>query len=444
VTDDNDLQNQFKALLHSRSDVTADEVIARTALATSSRARTAKSRGIATRRFGLSGRSAVAWTFGVILLIVAVTLGTSALTTSGKGSKRPTSVPPPTSSNQSVPTTTTRSTTETSTSTTSVRPSTVGVRTCTATDLGASVNTGVGAGGFTGQTMVLTNHSTKACSMDGYPGVELLGSGGNVISNAARGCVYLQGCSTAFTKVVVQPGGSAYFVFVWRDNPQGPAQTSCPESATALVTPPNAYDHLTVQLHIAPCGIPPVFGVGTVQAGTDITTTVNVFNPWTPERTLYPQFKVLGHLSGGSCFVGSMPDASIADPSNEYAWRCNTERGILDPCFAPRGKTDVTELACVAAPYLGFGVYLLELSQPLAKSSTGFTPKGVWPLVLELSNGDQCSVIQGTSSAPFFFNYGCNHGTASEPTTAHEPWTVSYLPNGAHAPVTVPVTSAWE
>jgi hypothetical protein len=279
--------------------------------------------------------------------------------------------------------------------------------------------------------------------MDGFPGVELLSASGEVITNAARACVYLQ-CSTTLSNVVVQPGEFAHFVFVWRDNPQGPAQTSCPESATALVTPPNAYDHLTVPLHIAPCGVPPVFGVGTVQAGTGVTTTVNIFDPWTPERTLYPQFKVLGHISGGSCFVGSVPDASIADTSNEYAWRCNTDRGILDPCFAPRGKTDVAELACAVAPYLGFGVYLLELSKPLANSSTGFTPKGVWPLVLELSNGDQCSVIQGTSSAPFFFNYGCNHGTASEPTASHEPWTVSYAPNGATAPVTVTVTEAWQ
>jgi hypothetical protein len=152
----------------------------------------------------------------------------------------------------------------------------------------------------------------------------------------------------------------------------------------------------------------------------------------------------LGHLSGGSCFVGSVPDASIADSDNEYAWRCTTDRGILDPCFAPRKATHVSELACAVAPYLGFGVYLLELSKPLANSSTGFTPKGTWPLVLELSNGDQCSVIQGTSSAPFFFNYGCNQGTASKPTSTHEPWTVSYAPNGAHTPVTVTVITSWQ
>ena len=212
MTDDTDLQNQFKALLHNRSDVTADEVIARTTFATSSAAHSAKGRGIATRRFGLSGRSAVAWTFGVILLIVAVTLGTSALTTPGKGPKRSTPLPPPTATNHSVPTTTTPSTTEKSTSTTSVRPPTVEVTTCTAPDLGASVNNDVGAGGFTGQTMTLTNHSTKACAMDGFPGVELLSVGGEVITNAARACVYLQ-CSTTLTNVVVQPGESAYFVF---------------------------------------------------------------------------------------------------------------------------------------------------------------------------------------------------------------------------------------
>jgi hypothetical protein len=339
--------------------------------------------------------------------------------------------------------TTTRPTSNTSLSSiTPILPTTVGTATCAATDLEAAVNTGAGAGGFTSGVVTLTNHSVNACSSEGFPGVELLGANGGVITNAARGCVYLQGCSTSLTNVILEPDASAYFVFVWRDNPPEPSETTCPESVTALVTPPNAFDHLTLPLHIAPCGLPPVFGVGTVQAGTGVSTTVDIFNPWTPVGTLEPGYTALGHLYGGSCLVGSKPWSSLADPSNEYAWRCDTDRGIYDPCFAPRGKTDVSELACVITPYLRLGVYLLELSKPLAQSSTGFTPRGVWPLILILSNGDQCSVIQGTASPPFY--YGCNHGSASEPATAREPWTVSYLPNGANARLTVAVNTAWE
>jgi hypothetical protein len=174
------------------------------------------------------------------------------------------------------------------------------------------------------------------------------------------------------------------------------------------------------------------------------STTVDSFNPWIAAGSLNSHYRSLGHLSGGSCLVGSKSDASIADTSNEYAWRCSTDQGIYDPCFAPRGEKDVSELACAATPYLRLDVYLLDLSTPLASSSTGFTPNGVWPLVLLLSNGDQCTVIQGTASPPFNFHYGCAHGTASQPTTAHEPWTVSYLPNGANTPVSVAVTTVWE
>jgi hypothetical protein len=168
------------------------------------------------------------------------------------------------------------------------------------------------------------------------------------------------------------------------------------------------------------------------------STTVRTFSPWTAAGTLGPDFQLLGHLSGGSCFA-----ASIADGSSENAWRCTTDQGMYDPCLAPPGKTNVTELACAVTPYLQGGVYLLALTQPLPISSNGFTPTGTWPLVLVLSNGDQCEVIQGTATQDDF-NYGCKSGNASNPSTTSEPWTVRYLPNGAHVSVTMTVTTAWE
>jgi hypothetical protein len=173
-------------------------------------------------------------------------------------------------------------------------------------------------------------------------------------------------------------------------------------------------------------------------------TILKTFNPWVAEGTLSTGTRVLGHLSGGSCFVGTVPWSSIADASNKNAWRCNTDQGLYDPCFAPPGNTNVTELACARTP--SSGVYLLALSQPLPSSSTGSTPTGVWPWVLVLANGDQCQVVQGT--APTFgqvgLNYGCERGNASPPSTASEPWTVKFLATGAHALTTVTVTSAWE
>jgi hypothetical protein len=67
-------------------------------------------------------------------------------------------------------------------------------------------------------------------------------------------------------------------------------------------------------------------------------------------------------------------------------------------------------------------------------------------LVLVLSNGAQCEVIQGT--APTFgkigLSYWCNGGDASPPLTASGAWSVSYLPNGAESLITLAVTTAWE
>ncbi len=124
-----------------------------------------------------------------------------------------------------------------------------------------------GAGGFTGGIVLLVNKGTHACVLDGYPGLELLTSGGKVITNAARRCAYLQ-CPTTATRIVLSAGHVAHFEYVWLDNPQMPRQRTCPQSRTALVTPPGAYDHQAIPLLIAPCGIPPVLGVGTVQAGS--------------------------------------------------------------------------------------------------------------------------------------------------------------------------------
>lgn len=122
-----------------------------------------------------------------------------------------------------------------------------------------------GAGGYSSGAVTLINEGTRTCVLDGYPGVELLDSHGTLITNAARHCTYIQ-CPTSLTRVALAPGHSAHFAYVWQDSPPE-RQKTCPESATALVTPPNAYDHRAVPLHIAPCGLPAVFGVGTVQAG---------------------------------------------------------------------------------------------------------------------------------------------------------------------------------
>ena len=168
-----------------------------------------------------------------------------------------------------------------------------------------------------------------------------------------------------------------------------------------------------------------------------LTTAARTYRPWASPGRLNPGFKVVGTLSSTSCFSGS-----IADPNNQDAWRCE---GLYDPCFAPRDETNVSELACAVLPYLDDKVELLTLSRPLAKSSNGFKPTGVLPLVMVLSNGAQCSVIQGTATYPSY-NYGCSLGPSSyatPPDTTVQPWTVKWIDKGANSAVTASVLTAW-
>jgi hypothetical protein len=116
--------------------------------------------------------------------------------------------------------------------------------------------------------VVLTNESSVTCTLDGYPGMELLDAAGRPITDATRGCGYLTCGDIQSSLVALRPRANAYFLVDWRDNPEAPAQMTCPTSASALITPPDEYDHLVVPLAIAVCGIPPVLGVSPVAAGT--------------------------------------------------------------------------------------------------------------------------------------------------------------------------------
>lgn len=136
---------------------------------------------------------------------------------------------------------------------------------CSAEQLQGSVSNPGGAA--TSQEFVqLTNVSSQPCHMQGFPGLDLINSSGTSIVNAGRGCPWASAgsCATQLDYVSLPAhGGAASFGFAWQSTP-APGQ-QCPESASALVTPPNAFDHLTLPLQIAVCGDPLRLGVGTVQ-----------------------------------------------------------------------------------------------------------------------------------------------------------------------------------
>jgi hypothetical protein len=186
----------------------------------------------------------------------------------------------------------------------------------------------------------------------------------------------------------------------------------------------------------------PTTGATTTTPTTGAATThVEGFSPLTPTRTLAPGVVAVDHISGTACTM-----ASSFDTGDQYAWRCvQSGGGFYDPCFAPPGQSEVTQVACVDDPWSG--VTVMTLAQPLAHSSWG-TPHSSqeeYPWAMVLANGQRCGTIEGTGSnvGGVDLNFGCTGGDGSFPDTGTEPWTVKYAANGSNQVVSVAVTTAW-
>jgi hypothetical protein len=117
---------------------------------------------------------------------------------------------------------------------------------------------------------MLTNSSSTTCTLDGYPGMQLLSAQGTSIpTNVERGGLG-GGASAAANQapavVTLAQRQAAAFTLEYEDVPVG-GETSCPTSAKAEITPPNDVAFAVVTLRIAPCDggtvhVSPVFGSG--------------------------------------------------------------------------------------------------------------------------------------------------------------------------------------
>ncbi len=121
----------------------------------------------------------------------------------------------------------------------------------------ASVGQGDGAAGTIYQTVNFTNTGTTTCTLKGYPGMQLYGSGGATIpTTVVRGLGANSGGTPAAAAppalVTLAPKVAAQFTLRFEDVPVD-NESSCPMSATAAVTPPNLFTSLSVALAIAPC-----------------------------------------------------------------------------------------------------------------------------------------------------------------------------------------------
>lgn len=97
------------------------------------------------------------------------------------------------------------------------------------------------------RTFVLTDTSRSSCTLPGYPGMQMLDSGGRPVPTT----VVREQPATRAQTVVLAPGGAATFLAWWWN--QNRYTVPCPLSQRVEVTPPNAVPPLTITLSIQPC-----------------------------------------------------------------------------------------------------------------------------------------------------------------------------------------------
>lgn len=210
---------------------------------------TTPSAGIPATRAGRSSW----WARSTVLIgaALAVALGLA-------GCSSPATTPATTSTSSS----STSSSTSTSTSTGSTGSSTSttgasGVATCLASQLQIAPLQGNGAAGTIYQTVSLTNTSSATCTLDGYPGMQLLDAQGSSIpTNVVRGgspSFPTAAANQPPATVTLAPQQAAVFSLDYEDVPVGD-ETSCPTSTKAQITPPNDTASAVVTLQITACG----------------------------------------------------------------------------------------------------------------------------------------------------------------------------------------------
>jgi hypothetical protein len=130
------------------------------------------------------------------------------------------------------------------------------VSTCLPSQLQVTPQQGNGAAGTIYTTVNLTNSSSATCTLQGYPGMQLLNAqGGSLPTNVVRGQMQFPtaAANQAPAVVTLAPQQTATFALAYEDVPVG-NETSCPTSAKAEITPPNDTAYVIVTLAIGPCG----------------------------------------------------------------------------------------------------------------------------------------------------------------------------------------------
>jgi hypothetical protein len=108
-----------------------------------------------------------------------------------------------------------------------------------------------GAAGSIGGLFILENTSAKTCTLEGYPGMQMLDAQGKAMTtHVIRGSSVVVP-SIPVTLVKLPPGARASFR--WGYSNVASKMGACPTSTSVEVTPPNDYDHATVTDAMSPC-----------------------------------------------------------------------------------------------------------------------------------------------------------------------------------------------
>jgi hypothetical protein len=123
---------------------------------------------------------------------------------------------------------------------------------CYINQLSLSVVMGTGAAGHMARLFRLHNHSSRTCSLIGYPGVQLVDARGRALPTHAEWAPAGFLGSQPKHVIELRPGANAYFAIEWAEIPTG--SQACPVASAVRIIPPNTYRSLRVQTTGRVCG----------------------------------------------------------------------------------------------------------------------------------------------------------------------------------------------
>ncbi|MGA8427392.1 MAG: DUF4232 domain-containing protein [Candidatus Dormiibacterota bacterium] len=133
-------------------------------------------------------------------------------------------------------------------------PSATSAPVCQAAAIAAGLGQSNNAAGHQAWTIVLTNDSTTACSLDGFPTLQLMNGNTDVITTEAEGNAPAGAqINDTPTLVNIAPDTAASFVVQWLDVPTGSQQ--CNAAYELGITLPGGGGKVIVAMgQIMPCG----------------------------------------------------------------------------------------------------------------------------------------------------------------------------------------------